>query len=285
MSTGSGLAAVTGIVSPALKPSSELPGVIWRNLRPRADFGPDRDRRVDRQRFGVLVEAEREFGGDLAVFELDRDDLLDDADADAADPHLVAFDQGVGVGDPRLEVVGGDEGQAVVGVVGEEDGDDDDQHGHRPDQDRAARDAAESAAVPHGPGGSREGVRCPSVFEDWATPASPSGCGIGGCRPGRLRWQVPASAEVPPLRVRPSLAAGVWRSSAVLAAASPTSGAFGPLNRATQPECPWRQLDVFEAVGKGHSGPPEVAVLVEPVERCGRVVDQFGRGHPSRRSS
>jgi hypothetical protein len=39
MSTGSGLAAVTGIVSPALKPFSELPGVTWRNLRPRADLG------------------------------------------------------------------------------------------------------------------------------------------------------------------------------------------------------------------------------------------------------
>ena len=48
------------------------------------------------------------------------------------------FDQGVGVGHPRLQVVGGDEGQAVVGVVGEEDGDDDHQHGHRADQHRAA---------------------------------------------------------------------------------------------------------------------------------------------------
>ncbi len=114
-------------------------------------FGPDDHRRVDRQRFDGLVEAEAEVGGDLAVFELHRLDRLDHADAGAADPHLVALDQRVGVGHAGGEVVGGDEGKAVVGVVGEEDGDEHDQHRHRPDDHRAARHPLYAAAVSHGP--------------------------------------------------------------------------------------------------------------------------------------
>jgi hypothetical protein len=39
MSTGSGVAALTGIVSPAAKPRDDLPGVTWRNLSPSADLG------------------------------------------------------------------------------------------------------------------------------------------------------------------------------------------------------------------------------------------------------
>ena len=39
MSTGSGRAASTGIVSPAAKPSFESPGTICRYLRPSGDFG------------------------------------------------------------------------------------------------------------------------------------------------------------------------------------------------------------------------------------------------------
>ncbi len=39
MSTGSGRAEETGIVSPGAKPCEELPGVICRYLRPSADFG------------------------------------------------------------------------------------------------------------------------------------------------------------------------------------------------------------------------------------------------------
>jgi hypothetical protein len=134
-----------------LEPLRGAAGGDLQELEAEGRLRPHRDRRIDRQRFGVLVEAEREFRRHLAVFEVDRLHRLDDADANAADPHLVAFDQGVGVRHPRLEVVGGDEGEAVVGVVGEEDSDDDDEHGDCPDDDRAAGDAAESAAVPHGP--------------------------------------------------------------------------------------------------------------------------------------
>ena len=115
--------------------------MTWRNLRPSADFGRIVIVESTGSGSAFLSRLSESSAATLPSLELDRDDRLDDADADAADPHLVAFDQGVGVGHPRLEVVGGDEGQAVVGVVGEEDGDDDDQHGHRPDQDRAARDS------------------------------------------------------------------------------------------------------------------------------------------------
>jgi hypothetical protein len=133
MSTGSGL------------------GRDLQELEAEGGLRPDHDRRVDRQRFGVLVEAEREFGRGLPVRELDRDHRADRADEGAADADVVAFDQRVGVRHPRLEVVGGDEGQAVVGVVGEEDGDDHDQHRDGADDDRAARDPLDAAAIPHRP--------------------------------------------------------------------------------------------------------------------------------------
>ena len=122
-----------------------------RNLSPRADLG--RIVKVESTGSGsaFLSRLSESSAETLAVALLDRHHRLDDADADAADPHLVAFDQGVGVGHLGLEVVGGDEGQAVVGVVGEEDRDDHDQDRHRPDQDRAARHSLYSAAPSHGP--------------------------------------------------------------------------------------------------------------------------------------
>ncbi len=132
-------------------PSEESPGVIWRNFSPSADFGRTVIVESSGSGSALLSRLRSSSAATSPFFELDRDHRLDDADADAADPHLVAFDQRVGVRHPRLEVVGGDERQAVVGVVGEEDGDDDHQHGHRPDQDRVARQAGDSAAVPHGP--------------------------------------------------------------------------------------------------------------------------------------
>jgi hypothetical protein len=111
----------------------------------------DHQRRVLRDRLRGGVEAEAELGRDLAVGEVHRDHLLDDPDPGAADPDLVAFDQGLGVGHLGLEVVGRDEGQAVVRVVGEEDRDEDHQHGDRPDEDRVACYSLYSAAVFHGP--------------------------------------------------------------------------------------------------------------------------------------
>ncbi len=151
MSTGSGRAALTGIVSPAAKPSFESPGTICRYLRPSGDLGRMIIVEFTGSGSTFLSRLRLEFGGDLAVAGLHRHHRLDHADAGAADPHLVALDQGVGVGHAGVEVVGGDEGQAVVGVVGEEDGDDDDQHGHRADDHRAACHSLYAAAVSHGP--------------------------------------------------------------------------------------------------------------------------------------
>ena len=131
MSTGSGRAAASGIVSPASKPLDGVAGDDLQVLEPERRLRPDDHRRVDRDRLGDLVEAEAEFGARSCrrLGHFDRDDRLDDPDPGAADPHLVAFDQRLRVRHLGLEVVGGDEGQAVVGVVGEEDR----------DQDRPAR--------------------------------------------------------------------------------------------------------------------------------------------------
>ena len=105
--------------------------------------------RVDRQRVEVLVQLHVDLGVDRAVLRvLDRLDGLDRADADAADADLVAGDQRVGVGHLGRELVGGDEGQALVRLVGEEDRDGDDEHGDGADQGRAGGEAARAPA-PH----------------------------------------------------------------------------------------------------------------------------------------
>ena len=100
MSTGSGVAAASGIVSPAAKPLEELPGVTCRNLRPSADFGRIIIVESTGSGSAFLSRLSESSAATSPSLELDRDDRLDDADADAADPHLVAFDQGVGVGHP-----------------------------------------------------------------------------------------------------------------------------------------------------------------------------------------
>src|SRR5205823_6601082 len=66
---------------------------------------------------------------------------VDDADALPPDPNLVALDEAGGVRHLGLDPVGGDERQAGVRVVGEEDRNDRDEHGHSPDQDRRAGEA------------------------------------------------------------------------------------------------------------------------------------------------
>src|ERR1044072_5490583 len=120
--------------------------VLEAQRRLRADDHP----RVDRQRFGALVESQLELGFDGPVFLLHRRHRAHDADPGTADPHLVAANQRVGVGHAGGEVVSGDEGQAVVGVVGEKDGDDHDQHGDRADDGRAARNSLYAAGFLHG---------------------------------------------------------------------------------------------------------------------------------------
>ena len=76
---------------------------------------------------------------DLAVGEHDRRHVGHDADAEAARAHLVALDQVGAVGHEHVELARGHERQPVVGVVGQEDGHDEDERGHRPDRARGWR--------------------------------------------------------------------------------------------------------------------------------------------------
>ena len=140
-----------GSFRPALKPFEESPGTICTYLRPSGDFGRMIIVELTGTGSAILSRLRLSSAAKLPFLQFDRLHRLDDADPGAADPHLVAFDQRLRVRDLGLEVVGGDEGQAVVGVVGEEDGDQDDEHGDRPDQDRVARYSLYSAAVFHGP--------------------------------------------------------------------------------------------------------------------------------------
>ena len=105
---------------------------------------------VHRQRFDALFELQLDDRGDPAGLRvLLGAERVHDAHARTADAHLVALDAGPSLGQFGLDVVGGHERQAVVGVVGEVDGDDHDQRRDRPDQQRAAGQRALAAAV-HG---------------------------------------------------------------------------------------------------------------------------------------
>ena len=67
ISTGSGVAALSGMVSPGAKPSSESPRWSSRYLRPRADLARTTTVRVDRERVDVLVQLHVDLGVDRAV--------------------------------------------------------------------------------------------------------------------------------------------------------------------------------------------------------------------------
>src|SRR5215208_8009407 len=180
-------------------------------LEPECGAGADDHRGVLRQRVDVLVELHVQLGnlgralpgrvvragGVVHRLRLDRLDL---ADADAADPDFVSGHQGVGVGQLGRELVGGDERQALVGLVGEEDRHDHDEHGHRPDEGRAGGEAAHAPA-PHAPPPSRNwrnicawfietawssGARLSSFWSLWFSSGvvvplrEPSGVGVVG---------------------------------------------------------------------------------------------------------
>src|SRR5439155_6074178 len=158
----------------------ELPALVQRAAVPARNelevLEPERRSRADRelgvvaQRLDGLVELQRDHGvrrvrADLAGDAVDRPYAL------AADANLVALDEARGVRHLGLDVVGRDERQARVRVVGEEHRDDRDQHGHGADQDRRARDAWLRTSA-HG--GSSQLRRLP-------------GLGTGGaCVPGML---------------------------------------------------------------------------------------------------
>ncbi len=102
--------------------------------------------RVDRHVALLGRELERQLGADVAVLEGDRAQRRDEADAVPALEHVVADHQVGAVGDVDLELAGGHERQAAVGVVGEEDRHQDDEHGHRADQDRVGEGGLLAAA-------------------------------------------------------------------------------------------------------------------------------------------
>jgi hypothetical protein len=74
-------------------------------------------------------------------------DLRDGADAMAALADLVALDQARPVGQLDLDVIGRDERQPVVGVVGQEHRDDRHEDGDAADEDRVGGDRGVAAAV------------------------------------------------------------------------------------------------------------------------------------------
>ncbi len=137
MSTGSRVCAI-GIVCPAFSVCARAALFQFEVLQAdRRDRLHDRPR-VGRQRFDFLFELEgrdrREAPGARVLVGLQR---ADDPDARARDPHLVGGLQAGGLRQFDLDVVRRHERQAVVGVVGEEHGHDDDQRRDRADQQRA----------------------------------------------------------------------------------------------------------------------------------------------------
>ncbi len=107
----------------------------------------DDDRGVLGQRLDGLVELELQAGDDRPVLAGDGRDRGDRADPGAADAHLVAAHEVRRVGDVDVDLVGRDERQAAVGVVGEEHRDGDHEDRDRADQD-GVREGAGSGA-PH----------------------------------------------------------------------------------------------------------------------------------------
>ena len=155
-STTSGRAWRNGMVAPGLRPARPAPGYDLDVLEAEGRTRAHQQRRVGRQRLDVLVELHRDLRVGRAVLLLARLDVGDEADAGTADADLEALHQLRGVGEVRLEVVGGHEGEARVGVVAQEDGDDRDQHGHRSHQHRAGGERGSSrAARAHSPSPSR----------------------------------------------------------------------------------------------------------------------------------
>jgi hypothetical protein len=130
-----------------------LAGVAPLNLQvlePEGRARPDDHRRVLGEGIEILVQLHVQLGADRAVLLADRLDVLDLANPGAADPDLVARDQGGGIGELSGELVGRDERQPLVRLVGEEDGDHHDEHGDRTDKGRACGQGADPPA-PHVP--------------------------------------------------------------------------------------------------------------------------------------
>ena len=118
------------------------------------------DRRVGGQGFGALVELQvelrhrrcaRAVRGLAAAVGRRRHgvDRLHGADPVSADPHLVVGTEACRVAELSRNLVSGDEGEPVVGVVGEEHGHEHDQRRDRADHRRRGSQRAHSSAAVH----------------------------------------------------------------------------------------------------------------------------------------
>jgi hypothetical protein len=112
---------------------------------------PDDDRRVGRQRGDRALELQAEDRDARAVIAALDLDLVDGADARAPEPDLVPAHEVRRARHLGLERVGGNEREALVGVVGQEHGDEHDEHGRRADQHGVAGNAAAPAHQPSPP--------------------------------------------------------------------------------------------------------------------------------------
>ena len=139
---------------------------------------------------------------------------------------------GCGVRDHRREPVGGDERQAVVGVVGEEDGEDRDQHGDRADQRRARREATAPRRLIACLAVALRLARSGSV-EQLATPPRPGPrLAAGPCVRRHARRLAAAIGLQPPTRaVRRWSPAGVLRRRARRGAGSVCTAAWSTRRR------------------------------------------------------
>ena len=110
---------------------------------------PDREHAVHRDLALVRLEHGVDLGRRPAVLERARAHLAHEADPDPALTHLGAATDRGRVVRQHLHLEVGHERQPLVRVVGEEDGDERDEHGDGPDQDRAGHDRCGRAAA-HG---------------------------------------------------------------------------------------------------------------------------------------
>ena len=141
----------TGIVCPAFNVLEELPFSSSRYFSPIAETdctiafvsAGSGSTFFSSLRLAIAAHA----AGALVLVDRQR---ADDAHARAGDAHLVGGLQAGALGQFDFDVVGRHERQAVVGVVGEEHGDEHDQRRHGPDQQRASGERVSAAAVHQG---------------------------------------------------------------------------------------------------------------------------------------
>ena len=154
ISTGSGRAGVEpGASRPAGSPSSDCPGSISRNFSPSAER--ERTMKVDPRAAArrSCRASGRAWRGPCRPL-LDRGDRLTVPTRTPPTRTSLPWTSALAFGTLGRDLVGRHEGQAVVGVVGEEDGEDHDQRRQRPDQDRDCREPLDGRLL-MGPGGSR----------------------------------------------------------------------------------------------------------------------------------